>query len=213
MTGNLNIATHQNDLPSEVIEKLGNEVAIDTETLGLNLNRDRLCVVQIKGINDDTVHLVQFAPNSYSAPNLSKLLTDESILKVYHFARFDVAVMLKFLGALSANNYCTKIASILARTYSNRHGLKELCQELLDVSLNKSQQSSYWGSDLLSKSQQVYASQDVLYLSLLKNKLNQILEKEKRMPLAQSCFSFISSRALLDVLGWNDIDVFAHSIN
>ncbi|MGV3278866.1 ribonuclease D [Rickettsiales bacterium LUAb2] len=208
----MNIVIHQEDIPADIIPLLGSEIAIDTETMGLNLNRDRLCLVQLKGINDERVHLIQFSTNKYSAPNLGKILTDENILKVYHYARFDVATILKFLGALSTNNYCTKIASFLARTYSNKHGLKELCQELLNVNLNKQQQSSYWGNAILSPEQQHYAASDVLYLTQLREKLNIILDKEKRMPLAQSCFSFISSRALLDVLGWNDIDIFSHSI-
>lgn len=213
MHTNFQIITHQEDIPTEVLVSIGNEVAIDTETIGLNLNRDRLCVVQLKSSLNNTVHLVQFSGHNYNAPNLSKLLKDDNILKIYHYARFDIAVMLKFLSALSSNNYCTKVASFIARTYSNRHGLKELSQELLNVTLNKTQQSSYWGSNNLTEEQKQYAASDVLYLSLLKDKLNQMLQKENRLALAQSCFSFLSVRALLDVLGWNDIDIFAHSIN
>ena len=213
MNSNSEIIIHKEDIPESVLDSLGTEIAVDTETLGLNLNRDRLCLLQLKGKNSNKAHLVQFSSSKYDAPNLVKLFNNDNILKIYHYARFDIAVILKFLGALSANNYCTKIASIIARTYSHKHGLKELCQELLGVSLNKGPQSSYWGENKLSEEQKVYAADDVLYLSALKEKLNTMLEKEKRLTLAQSCFSFIATRSLLDVLGWNEIDVFAHTIS
>ena len=213
MNSSLEIIVHKEDIPENILASLGDEVAVDTETLGLNLNRDRLCLVQLKGKNSNKVHLVQFASSKYDSPNLIKLFNNDNILKLYHYARFDIAVILKFLGALSVNNYCTKIASIIARTYSNKHGLKEICQELLGITLSKAQQSSYWGEQALSEEQKLYAASDVLYLSSLKEKLNAMLEKEKRLTLAQSCFSFIATRSLLDVLGWNEIDVFAHSIS
>lgn len=213
MNNNFEIILHKEDLPERIINSLGTEVAIDTETLGLNLNRDRLCVIQLKGNLSKDVHLVQFEKNKYSAPNLIKLFNDENILKVYHYARFDIAVILKFLGVLSVNNHCTKIASFLARTYSNKHGLKELCHELLGITINKSQQSSYWGTPDLTPEQQSYAASDVLYLSAIKEKLTHMLEKENRLTLAQSCFTFITTRCLLDVLGWSNVDIFSHSIN
>lgn len=213
MNNNFEIISYKEDLPEDVLNSLGTEVAVDTETLGLNLSRDRLCLIQLKGNLSKNVYLVQFENNKYSAPNLIKLFNNERILKVYHYARFDIAVILKFLGVLSTNNYCTKIASFIARTYSNKHGLKELCHELLGITINKSQQSSYWGETNLTSEQQSYAANDVLYLTAIKEKLTYMLEKENRLTLAQSCFTFIATRCLLDVLGWEKIDIFSHSIN
>jgi ribonuclease D len=178
--------------------------------MGLQVHgRDRLCVVQISA-GDGTAHLVQIAKGQTEAPNLKKLMSDPNIVKIFHFARFDVAALKLFLGVDIAPVYCTKIASKLVRTYTDRHGLKELCRELISVDISKQQQSSDWGADELSKDQLSYAASDVFYLHRLKEKLDALLTREGRMDIAQECFSFLNTRADLDIIGWNDIDIFAH---
>ncbi|MBL8788917.1 MAG: ribonuclease D [Rhizobiales bacterium] len=202
------VKLYRGDLPADF--KPGSAVAIDTETLGLNPRRDRLCVVQIS-TGDGNAHLVQFDAGAYNAPRLKALLEDQSVLKIFHFARFDIAVLKQYLGASTAPLYCTKIASRLARTYTDKHGLKDVLRELLGIEANKQQQSSDWGSHVLSEAQKTYAAQDVLYLHELKSRLDQMLEREGRMHLARSCFEFLPVRAALDLGGWGEEDVFAHS--
>lgn len=199
---------HQGDLPDTL--DLGKAVAIDCETMGLNPHRDRLCVVQLSA-GDGTAHLVQIAKGQTSAPNLEKLLTDASVLKLFHFGRFDIAAMLNAFGVVTAPVYCTKIASRLVRTYTDRHGLKALLQELLAIDISKQQQSSDWGADTLSDAQVEYAASDVLYLHQLRDVLNDMLAREDRLELAQTCFDFLPTRAKLDLMGWPDTDIFAHS--
>ena len=201
------IYQYKNDIPEDL--KIDGDLAIDTETIGLNMNRDRLCVVQLSN-GDGNAHLVSFDGTNYDAPNLKKLLLDSKRLKIFHYARFDVAIIYKYLGVKLDNIYCTKIASRIARTYTDYHGLKELCRELLDINMSKQQQSSYWGNAELSKEQINYAASDVLYLHRLKEILNKMLSRENRLELAYKCFEFIDLRAELDILGWNDIDIFAH---
>ena len=198
---------HKGDLPVNL--DLGSIVAIDCETMGLNLYRDRLCLVQLSG-GDGIAHMVQIAAGQDSAPNLCKLLADEKILKVFHFGRFDIAVLLKTFGILTGPVYCTKIASKLIRTYTDRHGLKNLLQELLDTDISKQQQSSDWGSETLTDAQLEYAASDVLYLHSLKNELDLRLKREGRLDLAKSCFDFLPTRAMLDLAGWPETDIFAH---
>jgi ribonuclease D len=196
------------DLPDGL--DLGPEVAIDCETMGLHPHRDRLCVVQLSG-GDGTAHLVQIEKGQTSAPNLEKLLTDPTVLKLFHFGRFDIAAMLNAFGVVTAPVYCTKIASRLVRTYTDRHGLKVLLQELLNVDISKQQQSSDWGADTLSAAQVEYAASDVLYLHQLRDKLNAMLVREGRDKIAQTCFDFLPTRAQLDLMGWPDTDIFAHT--
>ncbi|SHI62301.1 ribonuclease D [Palleronia salina] len=198
---------YQNDLPDGL--DLGPVVAIDCETMGLNPHRDRLCVVQLSG-GDGNAHLVQVAPGQDSAPNLERLLRDPDVLKLFHFGRFDIAAMYHAFGALAAPVYCTKIASKLTRTYTDRHGLKQLLQELADVDISKMQQQSDWGAETLSDAQLAYAASDVLYLHTLRDRLDERLAREGRTELAQACFSFLPSRALLDLEGWPEIDIFSH---
>ena len=198
---------HKGDLPDTL--DLGSIVAIDCETMGLNLYRDRLCLVQLSG-GDGIAHMVQIAAGQDSAPNLCKLLANEKILKVFHFGRFDIAVLLKTFGILTGPVYCTKIASKLIRTYTDRHGLKNLLQELLDTDISKQQQSSDWGSETLTDAQLEYAASDVLYLHSLKNELDLRLKREGRLDLAKSCFDFLPTRAMLDLAGWPETDIFAH---
>jgi len=198
---------HKGDLPDTL--DLGSIVAIDCETMGLNLYRDRLCLVQLSG-GDGIAHMVQIAAGQDSAPNLCKLLADEKILKVFHFGRFDIAVLLKTFGILTGPVYCTKIASKLIRTYTDRHGLKNLLQELLDTDISKQQQSSDWGSETLTDAQLEYAASDVLYLHSLKKELDLRLKREGRLDLAKSCFDFLPTRAMLDLAGWPETDIFAH---
>ena len=189
---------------------LGNSVAIDTETMGLNPHRDRLCVVQLSDGGGDA-HLVQFsAASDYNAPNLKKLLNNDNIIKIFHFARFDLAVLEYYLKVKISNIYCTKIASRLSRTYTDFHGLKELCSELLNISISKAQQSSNWGGDTLSDAQLKYAAQDVLYLHQIKEILDGMLQKEGRSEVATECFNFLSTRIKLDLLGWTNTDIFKH---
>lgn len=199
---------YQGDLPDDL--DLGPIVAIDCETMGLHTHRDRLCVVQLSG-GDDNAHLVQVAKGQDSAPNLERLLTDPQVLKLFHFGRFDIAAMYHAFGALAAPVYCTKIASRLVRTYTDRHGLKALTQELLGVDISKQQQSSDWGAADLSNAQLEYAASDVLYLHRLREALNAMLVREGRSEIAQSCFDFLPNRALLDLEGWPDTDIFAHA--
>ena len=199
---------YRGDLPDDL--DLGPTVAIDCETMGLNPKRDRLCVVQLSS-GDGNAHLVQVAKGQSSAPNLCRMLEDPNVLKLFHFGRFDIAAMYETFRALTAPVYCTKIASRLVRTYTDRHGLKNLLQELLSVDISKQQQSSDWGSKKLSKAQVEYAASDVLYLHQLRDSLNQMMIREDRMEIAQSCFDFLPTRAKLDLVGWPDNDIFAHS--
>ena len=198
---------HKSDLPDTL--DLGSIVAIDCETMGLNLYRDRLCLVQLSG-GDGIAHMVQIEAGQDSAPNLCKLLANEKILKVFHFGRFDIAVLLKTFGILTGPVYCTKIASKLIRTYTDRHGLKNLLQELLDTDISKQQQSSDWGSETLTDAQLEYAASDVLYLHSMKKELDVRLKREGRLDLAKSCFDFLPTRAMLDLAGWPETDIFAH---
>lgn len=203
----MTVTLHHGDLPANV--SFGSMVAIDTETLGLKPHRDRLCLVQLSA-GDGTVHLVKFSKDSYDAPNLKKLLADPKVTKLFHFARFDVAIMQQYLGVVTAPIYCTKIASKLTRTFSNFHGLKNLCKDLLSVDLDKQQQTTDWGADTLTPEQMDYAASDVLYLHQLRDVLNGMLARENRTAVAQACFDFLPHRALLDLAGWDDTDIFAH---
>jgi len=198
---------YKNDLPDGL--DLGPVVAIDCETMGLNPHRDRLCVVQLSG-GDGIAHLVQVEKGQTEAPNLCKMLTDPDVLKLFHFGRFDIAALFNTFGAVTAPVYCTKIASKLIRTYTDRHGLKFLLQELLSVDISKHQQMSDWGAITLTSAQIAYAASDVLYLHKLREELNELLVREGRAELAQACFDFLPTRALLDLEGWPDIDIFAH---
>lgn len=199
---------YQGDLPDDL--DLGPIVAIDCETMGLHPHRDRLCVVQLSG-GDGDAHLVQVGIGQTEAPNLARLLEDENVLKLFHFGRFDIAAMYHTFGALTAPVYCTKIASRLVRTYTDRHGLKNLTQELIGVDISKQQQSSDWGAEKLTDAQIEYAASDVLYLHQLREKLNERLVREGRMEMAQACFDFLPMRAKLDLAGWPETDIFAHS--
>lgn len=199
---------YQNDLPDDL--DLGSVVAIDCETMGLHPHRDRLCVVQMSG-GDGNAHLVQVAKGQTEAPNLCRILADPDVLKLFHFGRFDIAAMQNAFGTVTAPVYCTKIASRLIRTYTDRHGLKNLLQELLSVDISKHQQSSDWGADELTKAQIDYAASDVLYLHRLRDALNIRLKREDRMEIAQACFDFLPMRANLDLVGWPETDIFAHS--
>jgi ribonuclease D len=198
---------HKGDLPADV--KFSGSVAVDSETLGLNNLRDKLCLVQLSA-GDGNAHLVQLDRSTYNAPNLKKLFEDSSITKIFHFARFDVAVIRHYLGVPTNSIYCTKIASKLVRTYTDGHGLKDLCLELLDVKISKQQQSSDWGAEDLSKDQLNYAASDVLFLHKLMEKLNVMLLREGRMELANNCFNFLQTRSDLDLAGWAETDIFAH---
>ena len=199
---------HDADLPDGL--DFGPSVAVDSETMGLRLGRDPLCVVQLSDGNGDA-HLVQLRRDSYDAPNLKRLLTNPDVLKLFHFGRFDIAMFALHLGVVTTPVYCTKIASKLARTYTDRHGLKDLVRELLTTDISKAQQSSDWGSATLSPEQIAYAASDVLHLHALKTRLDAMLAREGRAELAQACFDFLPTRAQLDLAGWEDIDVFAHS--
>ena len=199
---------YKNDLPDGL--DLGPIVAIDCETMGLHPHRDRLCVVQMSS-GDGHAHLVQVAQGQTTAPNLCAMLTDPNVLKLFHFGRFDIAAMQNTFGALTAPVYCTKIASRLVRTYTDRHGLKNLLQELLNEDISKQQQSSDWGADTLTKAQIDYAASDVLHLHKLRDKLDVMLAREGRDELAQACFRFLPTRALLDLEGWPETDIFAHA--
>ncbi|HRI76664.1 MAG: ribonuclease D [Alphaproteobacteria bacterium] len=204
----MTITLHLGDLPDGL--SFGNSVAIDTETLGLRPKRDRLCLVQLSA-GDGDAHLVQLKAGQYEAPNLKKLLVDKNVTKLFHFARFDVGVMYEYLGVVTAPIYCTKIASRLARTFTQHHSLKTLCKDLIGVDLDKQQQTTDWGADTLTPEQMNYAASDVLYLHRMKAELDRMLVREGRMDLAQACFDFLPSRALLDIAGWDEDDIFSHS--
>jgi len=201
------ITLHQGDLPAGLTFK--GSVAVDTETLGLNPQRDRLCLVQLSG-GDGSAHLVRPDPATYDAPRLKALLTDPSVLKIFHFARFDLAVIEKYLGVAVTPVYCTKIVSKLVRTYTDRHGLKDLVGELLGIELSKQQQSSDWAAEPLSQQQLAYAASDVLHLHALKAKLDAMLKREGREAMAQAAFGFLPTRAKLDLAGYGEDDIFAH---
>jgi ribonuclease D len=203
----MTVELHKGDLPAQL--SFGSSVAIDTETLGLNPLRDRLCLAQLSA-GDGTAHLVQFADGSYDAQELRRLLVDPNVLKIFHYARFDIAVLSRYLGVMPEPVYCTKIASRLTRTYTDRHGLKDLCKELASIDLSKQQQSSDWGAAQLSNEQLAYAASDVLYLHQLKATLDAMLEREGRTDLAQACFDFLPTRARLDLMGWAEQDIFSH---
>lgn len=198
---------YQNDLPDGL--DLGPVVAIDCETMGLNPHRDRLCLIQMSG-GDGDCHLVQVAVGQTDAPNLCKMLADPNVLKLFHFGRFDIAAMVNAFGTVTAPVYCTKIASKLIRTYTDRHGLKNLLQELLNVDISKFQQQSDWGAAELTKGQLDYAASDVLYLHQLRDELNIRLKREGRMGMAQACYDFLPMRAQLDLAGWPEQDIFSH---
>jgi len=201
------IKLHKGDLPDDL--DLGPIVAIDSETMGLSYARDRLCLVQLSA-GDGVCHAVQFAPGAYDAPNLKRLLTDPKVLKLFHFARFDVGMFQRYLGVSTAPIYCTKIASKLVRTYTDRHGLKDLVKEVLNVELSKEQQSSDWGAPTLTERQLSYAASDVAHLHRLREALDVMLAREGRTALAQACFDFLPARAALDLAGWSEVDIFAH---
>lgn len=208
----MTITLHENDLPASV--EFGRVVAIDTETMGLNPHRDRLCLVQLSA-GDGHCHIVRFgqrggAGADFAAPHLRRLLTDPTVTKLFHFARFDVAVLHRFLGVWTAPVYCTKVASKLTRTYTDRHGLKDLCKELLGVDLSKQMQSSDWGAPELSPAQLDYAAQDVLHLHRIKNTFDTLLAREGRRELAAACFAFLPARAHLDLIGWQEHEIFEH---
>ena len=207
------IHLHKNDLPDGL--SFTGSIAVDTETLGLKPSRDRLCLVQLSQ-GDGEVHIVQFEPESehnkdpYEAPNLKAVLNDRQLVKIFHFARFDLATIAQYLGVHAAPLWCTKIASKLVRTYTDRHGLKDLCRELLQVDLSKAQQSSDWGAPDISDAQLNYAASDVLHLHALKDKLETMLDREGRRPMAEACFDFVLVRSAMDLAGWEDIDIFSH---
>lgn len=201
------ITVHDGDLPAHVT--FGNSVAVDCETMGLKPVRDRLCLVQLSA-GDGTAHLVRFRKGCHEAPGLSNLLSDPSTTKIFHFARFDVAVLRAYLGVWTAPVYCTKIASRLVRTYTDRHGLKDICKELLGIDLSKQQQSSDWGDESLSEEQLAYAASDVLHLHAIRELLDARLEREERTELAHSCFGFLATRAQLDLIGYGEEDIFSH---
>lgn len=202
------IRLHRGDLPD--LSRYAKEVAIDTETMGLNPHRDRLCVVQLSP-GDGSADIIQIPQDATEAPNLVKLLSDPNVTKIFHYARFDVAALKNRFGVVTGPIYCTKIASKLVRTYTDRHGLKELARELLNVDLSKQQQSSDWGAEKLTDAQLDYAASDVLYLHDLKRHLDRMLKREQRTEIAQACFEFLKTRCELDLLGWEETDIFAHS--
>jgi ribonuclease D len=204
----MNIRLHRGDLPD--LSRFKDSVAIDTETMGLNPHRDRLCVVQLSN-GDGTADVVQIPAGPVHAPNLKALLADPNVTKIFHFARFDLAVLFHTLGVMPRPVYCTKIASRLVRTYTDRHGLKDLVAEVLNVNLSKQQQSSDWGADKLTEQQVAYAASDVLHLHALRTHLDGMLARAGRADLAAACFDFLPTRARLDLLGWEDEDIFAHS--
>ena len=200
---------YQGDLPNNF--EFTNSIAVDTETMGLKHQRDRLCLVQLSN-GDGNAHLIQLGSDfGYKAENLKALMKNKKVVKIFHYARFDLGVIKKYLGIMPSNVYCTKIASKIARTYSDKHGLRELCKELLGIEISKQQQSSYWGAKNLSKNQLKYAANDVLHLHQIKNELEIILEKEKRSHLINKALNFLPFRVQLDLLGWENIDIFSHS--
>ena len=200
---------HEGDIPAGLFTG-ATSVAVDSETMGLGLQRDPLCVVQISS-GDGDAHVVRLNRPAYDCPNLKALMTDPSVLKIFHFGRFDIAMFQRHLGITTTPVWCTKIASKLARTYTDRHGLKDVCKELLGVDLSKAQQSSDWGAAVLSPDQVAYAASDVLYLHGIRDRLQAMLDREGRGALAQACFDFLPHRAKLDLAGWEEVDIFAHS--
>lgn len=204
----MTVYLHERDLPDDL--DLGPVVAIDSETMGLRYRRDPLCVVQLSA-GDGHAHVVRLHRPDYDAPNLKRLLADPDVLKIFHFGRFDIAMFALHLGVRTEPVYCTKIASKLARTYTDKHGLKDVTRELVGVEISKAQQSSDWGAAALSQEQLAYAASDVLHLHMLKAKLDAMLIREGRMELAKACFAFLPSRAELDLAGWDDVDIFAHA--
>jgi ribonuclease D len=203
----MKVKIHKNDLPNNL--DLGKVVAVDTETMGLDYKRDPLCLVQISAGNEE-VHLIQINRKNFKADNLKKILEENTIKKIFQFARFDLAVLNYYLKAEINNVYCTKIASKIGRTYTDKHGLKDLCKELLNIELSKQMQSSDWGAEALTEQQINYAASDVLYLHKIKEELDKILIRENRMELAEHCFKFLKHRVTLDLAGWNNQDIFAH---
>ena len=203
----MKIKIHKNDIPNNI--KFNKSIAIDTETMGLNPYRDRLCLVQISN-GGNVCHLIKIDENSSKPKNLIKILTNKKILKIFHYARFDVAILKHTYKINIDNIYCTKIASKLSRTFTNQHGYKDLCKELLDVEISKSKQTSDWGNKKLTLAQQKYAATDVFYLHKIKDELNKILKRENRIELAKACFDFVKFRTNLDLEGWNNEDIFSH---
>ena len=207
-TGIMSVRLHKGDLPD--LSRYGRQVAIDTETMGLNPARDRLCVIQLSP-GDGTADIVQIAPGQTEAPNITALLADTGVTKLFHFARFDMAALYAAFGVMPEPVYCTKIASRLVRTYTDRHGLKDLARELLGVDMSKQQQSSDWGAETLTQAQLDYAASDVLYLHDMRRHLDRMLAREGRTEMAKACFDFLPTRARLDLAGWPETDIFAHS--
>ena len=203
----MTITLHKSDIPANL--SFGPSVAVDTEAMGLNNHRDRLCLIQLSA-GDGNAHLVQFARGEYDAPNLKKLLADPGVTKIFHYARFDYAILKHYLGVSCTPLYCPKIASTLARTYTDKHNLRELCRELLGIELNKQQQSSDWGAADINDEQKLYAANDVLHLHKIKDKLDVMLTRENRRDLAQATMDFIPTRVALDLSGWPELDIFAH---
>ncbi|MDP1626282.1 ribonuclease D [Parvibaculum sp.] len=201
------VTLHRGDLPEGL--SFGTSVAVDTETMGLNPQRDQLCLVQLSA-GDGNAHIVQLDRGTYNAPRLRALMADPAVLKIFHFARFDVGMLQRYLGVVTAPVYCTKIASKLVRTYTDRHGLKDLARELVNIDMSKQQQSSDWGADKLSEAQLAYAASDVLHLHEIKSVLDAMLAREGRTELAKACFAFLPIRAALDLAGWPEEDIFAH---
>ena len=201
------VSIYKNDIPEGL--DLGSEIAVDTETMGLKFGRDRLCLVQLAN-SEGTVYLIQIDKNQKHAQNLAKLMTDEKILKIFHYARFDIGVLYKNLNFMTRNIYCTKIASKLGRTFSQSHGLKNLVKEILSIDISKEQQSSYWGANVLDKNQINYAKQDVLYLHKIRQHLDKILKREDRFDVFEKTCRFLPTRCELDNMGWDDVDPFSH---
>lgn len=204
----MTVYLHEGDLPADL--DLGPEVAVDSETMGLRFRRDPLCVVQLSA-GDGDAHVVRLNRPAYDCPNLKRLMADPGVLKIFHFGRFDIGMVELHLGVETRPVYCTKIASKLARTYTDRHGLKDVAREMAGIDLSKAQQSSDWGAPVLSQAQLEYAASDVLHLHAIKERLNEMLVREGRMELAQACFDFLPVRARLDLAGWDEMDIFAHS--
>ena len=204
----MTVYLHEGDLPDDL--DLGPEVAVDSETMGQRYGRDPLCVVQLSA-GDGDAHVVRLNRPAYDCPNLKRLMADPAVLKIFHFGRFDIAMMQLHLGVETRPVYCTKIASKLARTYTDRHGLKDVAREMAGVDLSKAQQSSDWGAAVLSQAQLEYAASDVLYLHAIKTRLDMMLEREGRFELSRKCFDFLPTRSQLDLAGWDEIDIFAHS--
>ena len=203
----MDITIYKNDVPKNF--DIGREIAVDTETMGLKFGRDRLCLVQIAS-NEGTVYLIQIDKNQKKAPNLAKLMTSEKVIKIFHYARFDIGVLHRNLNFMTQNIYCTKIASKIGRTFSQSHGLKNLVKEILSIDISKEQQSSYWGADILNENQINYAKQDVLYLHKIKQHLDKILKREDRYDIFEKTCRFLPTRCELDNMGWDDVDPFSH---